>query len=83
MANNDAPAAYQQREKVSNAFVRDQHAPNADFAALFDEKHLRSLEPIARDAKHAANAEAKNFQFHARRQMAAALGQAGATGSRS
>jgi hypothetical protein len=74
MPGNNAPAAYQQQGDVLNAFARDQNAPNADFAALLDEEHLRSLKPIKKDARLSAEAEAKNFRFHARRHMAAALG---------
>jgi len=74
MPGNNAPAAYQQQGDVMNAFARDQNAPNADFAALLDEEHLRSLKPIKKDARLSAEAEAKNFRFHARRHMAAALG---------
>lgn len=77
MVNNNAPAAYQQQGEVLNAFARDQNAPNADFAALLDEEYLRALRPVKKDAALPANAEAKNFRFHARRHMAAALGWRG------
>ena len=74
MPGNSAPAAYQQQGEVLNAFARDQNAPNADFAALLDEDYLRALKPAKKDAKLPANAEPKNFRYHARRHMAAALG---------
>jgi len=74
MVNNNAPAAYQQQGEVLNTFARAQNAPNADFAALLDEEYLRALKPVKKDAKLPANAEPKNFRYHARRHMAAALG---------
>jgi hypothetical protein len=38
------------------------------------EDYLRALKPAKKDAKLPANAEPKNFRYHARRHMAAALG---------
>ena len=74
MPGNSAPAAYQQQGEVLNAFARDQNAPNADFAALLDEDYLRGLRPVKKDAKLPANAEPKNWRYHARRHMSTALG---------
>jgi len=74
MVNNNAPAAYQQQGEVLNTFARAQNAPNADFAALLDEEYLRALKPVKKDAKLPADAESKNFRYHARRHMAATLG---------
>lgn len=74
MPGNNAPAAYQQQGEVLNAFAREQNAPNADFAALLDEDYLCGLKSVRKDGKLDANAESKNLLYHARRQMAAALG---------
>ena len=77
MPGNSAPAAYQQQGEVLNAFARDQNASNADFAALLDEDYLRALKPVKKDAKLPANAEPKNFRYHARRHRPAAVPERG------